>query len=214
MNKSTENHWNAVYTAKPVQQLGWYEAEPTVSLEMIANCDIDLTDPILDVGAGAGTLIDALLAQDYANLTALDISAAALEKLRERIGEDAAAQVNWRVANITKPADTAALQGFALWHDRAMLHFLTEKTAQQAYRTTLEQTLRPGGFAIIAVFAKEGASKCSGLDVQRYDAASLSVFLGPPFELMESKAYTYQMSSGDLRPYVYARFQKKGCYCY
>jgi len=209
MKNSTKEHWNTVYASKPVQQLGWYETEPTISLEMIESCGIEKSDPILDVGAGATTLIDALLQRNFTNITALDISAAALEKLRIRLGEAQAAQVNWLVANITNPADTAGLQDFVLWHDRAMLHFLTDEVTRQAYRTTLEQALRPGGFAIIAAFAKEGATQCSGLDVQRYDAQSLSAFLGPTFELKESRALTYQMPSGDLRPYVYTRFQKR-----
>ncbi len=210
MKKSPQAHWNTVYTATPEQQLGWYEAEPAISLAMIERCALDKNAPILDVGAGATTLIDSLLARGYTELTALDISATALEKLRTRLGREQAAQVNWRMADITNPADTVGLQDYTLWHDRAMLHFLTDEITQQAYRTTLTQALRPGGFAIIAAFAKEGALQCSGLDVQRYDADSLSAFLDPGFELQESQAYTFEMPSGGQRPYVYTRFQKRG----
>ena len=60
----------------------------------------------------------------------------------------------------------------------------------------------------MATFAMDGATKCSGLPVQRYSAESLSEFFGDGFRLIESSDYTYRMPSGDLRPYVYTRFQK------
>ena len=209
MQKSTKEHWDTVYASTPVQRLGWYEPEPILSLEMIENCAIDIGDPILDVGAGSTTLIDSLIQRNYKNITALDISAAALKELRNRLDERKATQVNWLVADITQPAETQMLHDSAIWHDRAMLHFLTDEAARQAYLTVLKKVLRPGGFAIIAVFSKEGATQCSGLDVQRYDENDLGTFLGSTFELKESRDYDYLMPSGGVRSYLYVRFRRR-----
>lgn len=209
MSISTKEHWNAVYSSNPEKQLGWYEAEPQVSLELIENCSLDKHDPILDIGSGATTLIDHLLLQNYTNLTALDISEIAFEKLRTRLGTENASRVQMLVDDITAPAPVLALQDIALWHDRALLHFLIDDKEQQTYLAVLKKVLRPRGYVIIAAFAENGAKKCSGLDVKRYDDTSLAAFLGEEFELVESSEYLYHMPSGDMRPYIYVRFQRK-----
>jgi hypothetical protein len=101
------------------------------------------------------------------------------------------------------------LANIAIWHDRALLHFLTEKEQQQAYLSVMKKVVRAGGYVVIAAFAKNGASKCSGLTVKRYDCSGLSALLGEGFELKESIDYQYQMPSGEMRPYVYVRFQRE-----
>ena len=209
MSISTKEHWNTVYASNPEKHLGWYEAQPQVSLELIENCSLDKHDPILDIGSGATTLIDHLLLQNYTNLTALDISEVALGKLRTRLGTVNASRVQMLVDDITAPAPVLALQNIALWHDRALLHFLIDDEEQQTYLSVLKKVLRPGGYVIIAAFAEDGATKCSGLDVKRYDDTSLATLLGEAFELKESINYQYQMPLGGMRPYIYMRFQRK-----
>jgi len=209
MSSSTKEHWNNVYSSGSVKQLGWYEAEPEVSLKMIKNCLIDRDDPILDIGAGATTLIDCLIEQNYENITAMDISEVALQVLRMRLGSEKASLVQMLVDDVTNPTAVLELQDIAIWHDRALLHFLTEDVQRQVYLSVLKKVLRSEGYVIIAAFAKHGASKCSGLNVERYDTKSLAALLGGEFELKESVDYQYQMLSGDVRPYVYSRFQRK-----
>jgi SAM-dependent methyltransferase len=208
MSGSLKDHWNRVYATKPVNQLGWYESEPTISLAMIERCSLDRNAPILDVGAGATTLLDYLIELDYRNITALDISKTALENLQTRLGPENAVQVRWLIEDITHPSPAFYLKDIALWHDRAMLHFLTTQEEQQAYLSVLKKVVRVDGFGIIAAFAKDGATQCSGLGVVRYDTNSLQVFLGEDFALCESQETIYQMPTGDLRPFIYARFQK------
>ena len=162
------------------------------------------------MGSGATTLVDCLLARQYQNITAVDISEKALSQLQARLGEKKASQVRWIVDDITQPTVVSDLKDIAIWHDRAMLHFLTDTGGQQAYLSTLKKVLRTGGYVIIAAFALDGAEKCSGLNVRRSDAYSLAAFLGDAFSLIESLDYVYRMPSGDLRPYVYVRFQLKG----
>jgi len=208
MTSSSKEHWNEKYTDTPITQLGWYELKSTPSIQLIENCAVSRSSAIVDVGSGTSTLIAGLLGLGYQNLYAIDISDVALGKAQALLNKEQAAHVNWLVEDITNPSDLLHLQNFAVWHDRAVFHFLTEEQQRQTYHSLLQKTVMPGGFVIMATFAMEGATKCSGLPVQRYSADSLGNFLGVEFKLLENLDYTYQMPSGDLRPYVYARFQK------
>jgi SAM-dependent methyltransferase len=210
MSKSMKAHWDTVYSSKPITQLGWYEPQPTPSLQLIERCVIDKqVDAVLDIGTGTTTLINALLEQRYQRIYALDISEIALKKARAELGEKKASLVQWIVDDITNPSKLFDLSEIALWHDRAVFHFFTDDQQRQNYLSTLLRVLRPGGYVIIAAFAIGGASKCSGLEVRNYDKDSLIRFLGSNFKFIESMDYTYQMPSGDLRPYVYTLFHRK-----
>ena len=203
-----KEHWNKTYSSNPISQLGWYEPQPGPSLQLIERCAIDKkNDALLDVGSGATTLLGALLEQGYQRIHALDISEVALEKARKELGEERSAYIQWIVDDITQPGQ---LPEIALWHDRAVFHFLTEEAQRQGYLSALVGALRPGGYLVIATFAIGSATKCSGLDVQPYDKNTLEQFFGAHFTILDCIDYTYQMPSGDLRPYVYALFQRKG----
>ena len=209
MTATLKEHWNTVFSSNPENHLGWYEAVPQKSLDLIEHCSLDKNDPILDVGSGNSLLIDYLIDQKYTNLFALDISEVALEKMRSRLGNEKPSKIRILVEDITAPAAVLNLQNIALWHDRALLHFLTKDQQRQTYRSVLEKVLRPGVYVIIAAFAKDGAEKCSGLDVHRHDETSLVDLLGEAFDLKESIRYRYQMPSGAIRPYIYIRFQRR-----
>ena len=208
MTSSSKEHWNKVYTNNPVTQLGWYEAQSFPSIQLIERCAVPKHYPIIDIGSGTSTLISDLLELGYQNLYPIDISDVALEKAKVVLGKERAAQVHWVVDDITNPSTVLQLQNAAVWHDRAVFHFLTEEQHRQTYHSLLQKIVSPGGFVIMATFAMDGATTCSGLPVQRYNAESLSEFFGDGFRLVESSDYTYHMPSGDLRPYVYTRFQK------
>ena len=205
---SIEDHWNKSYSSQSPDQTGWYESKPEQSLELIQACNLSLDDPILDVGVGASTLFDYLLHDGFSNLLGLDISDVALSKLRSNLGEEQAAQVSLIQGDITNDEWLVGLGEIALWHDRAMLHFLIEQPARQAYISALHKLVRPGGFVILATFAKGGASKCSGLDILNYDEGMMQEFLGDEFSLIQSSHYSYSMPSGDTRAYLYALFQR------
>jgi SAM-dependent methyltransferase len=208
MSPSLKDHWNEKYANSPTTQLGWYEAEPTPSIALIEKCGVPRQSAIFDIGSGASTLIPALLELGYQNLYAVDISEIALEKAQSALTGAQLASVHWLVEDITQPSARLQHANAAIWHDRAVFHFLTEEEHRKTYLELIQKVLMPGGFAVIATFALDGATKCSGLPVQRYSAESLSEFLGAGFKLIERLDYTYQMPSGDLRPYLYTRFQK------
>lgn len=208
MNDRMKDHWNNVYAAKEINKLGWYEEVSEPSIRLISKCPIDKDDPVLDVGAGASTLIDYLLDQGYKNITAVDISEMALKELRERLGEEKSRRVRWIADDITQPVHMDKLSDIALWHDRALLHFLLEEKEREMYLTVLKKVVRKGGYVIIATFSLTGAKKCSGLNVMNYDQRMLSDFLGEDFNLVEHFDYTYYTPSGEQRPYIYTLFKK------
>jgi len=204
-----KGHWEHVYASKEVDRLGLYEESPEPSISLISRCHIDKDDTVLDVGAGASTLIDYLLDQGYNNIISVDISETALQKLRKRLGEEKSNLVRWITDDITKSVHIDKLSGIALWHDRALLHFLLEEREREMYLAVLKKVVRKGGYVIIATFSLMGAKKCSGLNVMNYDQKILADFLGDDFELVEYFEHTYYTPSGEERPYVYTLFQRK-----
>lgn len=205
---SLKEHWNKKYASTPITQLGWYESISEPSLQLIANCAVSKDSVIVDVGSGVSILIANLLDLGYENLYAVDISDVALEKAKALLNPKQAAQVHWILDDITHPSAVLQIQNVKVWHDRAVFHFLTEEQDRQPYKMILQKTIMSGGFVIISAFALHGAAMCSGLCVQRHSVESLREFLGDEFKLIESMDYTYHMPSGDLRPYVYTRFQR------
>ena len=205
---SPKDHWDNIYRTGELKKLGWYEERPEQSLRLVMKCDLGQDDPIIDIGAGETTLIEHLLRIGFRQVTAVDISEVALTKLRQRLGKEKAAYVQWIVDDITCPVKLSHLKNMALWHDRAVLHFLLEEEERSAYFTTLRSIVRPGGYAIIAAFSLKGVTMCSGLKVKNYDQYMLADLLGPAFVLLEWFDYVHYNPSGAPRPYIYTLFRR------
>ncbi|RLD20031.1 MAG: class I SAM-dependent methyltransferase [Bacteroidetes bacterium] len=200
-------HWNKVYEDSVVSNLGWYEEDPEPSMRMIDLCNLDKRASLLNVGAGATTLVDVLVGAGYQNIIANDLSAHALDKLKDRLGQESS-KVNWIIDDLTRPCKLNEIGSVDLWHDRAVLHFFNAEAERDSYFDLLKRLVKKNGFVIIAAFHLEGAPKCCGLPVHRYDAGMLHGRLGNDFALIESFDYTYVMPSGDHREYVYTLFKR------
>lgn len=174
-----EHHWRTVYTDKQPDAVSWYQPTPQQSLLALDRFDAGPGQSLIDIGGGASTLVDALLARGWGDVTVLDIAAPALAAAQARLGA-ASADVTWLVADIT---DWQPPRRYDIWHDRAVFHFLTQPEQRAAYVRALGEGLAAGGLAIIATFALDGPEKCSGLTVERYVAAKLAATLGPGFTL-------------------------------
>lgn len=198
-------HWEDVYRRKAEQDVSWFQAEPSLSLELIRRSGVAKQAAIVDVGAGASRLMDRLLAEGYTDLTAVDIAEAGLQKSRARLG-DAAARVLWYAADVTRWQPP---KRYDLWHDRAVFHFLTAAADRAAYRMTLESAMSPQGIAIIASFAPDGPERCSGLPVQRYSPESLSEELGPGFRLVDRRSEAHHTPAGMVQHFQYSVFQRE-----
>lgn len=201
-----KRHWEEVYETKAVDKVSWFREHLDRSLTMIEAAGLDLDARMIDVGGGASTLVDDLLARGYKNLSVLDISAAALESSKQRLGP-LAEGVEFIVADITQTVLPAS--AFDLWHDRAVFHFLTSDEDRGRYVDNLKRSLRPTGHLVISTFADDGPLKCSGLDVERYDIAKLVNVLGSGFELAEHIRETHQTPFETTQSFLYARFVRK-----
>lgn len=198
-------HWNTAYTRKEVTELGWYEENPEPSLGLITDLNLPSGARIFNAGTGASTLIDELVNLGYEGLIANDLSEVALAKLKDRLGERQE-KVNWIVDDLINPKSLKELEPIDLWHDRAVLHFFNEPEDQKKYFALLKSLVAPGGYVILAAFNLDGAEKCCGLPVFRYDENMMSKKLGEEFKMIKSFDYTFQMPSGDSREYVYTVF--------
>ena len=205
MNHDRCEHWQKVYATRPAERLGWYTPQLYTSLEWIKDLNLPPGEPLIDVGCGASTLADDLLDAGFSAITALDVSENALAALRRRLG-DRAALVNWVAADITEvelPANT-----YRLWHDRAVLHFLTDADERSRYRQQICSALCPGGHVIIGVFSPEAPPRCSGLPVHRYALDELVEFLGDAFELVRHKNELHVTPGGVEQAYLYCHFTR------
>jgi 2-polyprenyl-3-methyl-5-hydroxy-6-metoxy-1,4-benzoquinol methylase len=198
-----KNHWEKIYSTKAPDAVSWYRAHLETSLALIERAASAHSASIVDVGGGESTLVDDLLARGYQNITVLDISETAIDATKKRLGT-AAEHVSWLVGDITKIR--LEPNAYDVWHDRAVFHFLITPELRAAYVGQVAAAVRPGGHVIVSTFGPEGPTKCSGLDVVRYDEESLHKQFGARFRLEESSKELHQTPFGTTQQFLY-------CYC-
>jgi 2-polyprenyl-3-methyl-5-hydroxy-6-metoxy-1,4-benzoquinol methylase len=198
-----KTHWEKVYTTKAPDQVSWYRPHLETSISLIERAAGGTSASIIDVGGGESTLVDDLLARGYQNITVLDISQAAIDVTKKRL-KDAAGRVHWITADVTTVE--FAPGAYDVWHDRAVFHFLTSIEQRLAYVKTVARAVKQGGHVIVSTFGPEGPTKCSGLEVTRYDAESLHNEFGARFRLVESSKELHQTPFGTTQQFLY-------CYC-
>ena len=201
-SESRRAHWEGIYTNKSENELSWFQKNPVPSLELIGRVGATADSAIIDIGGGASRLVDNLVERRFEDVTVLDLSEAALETTKARLGDDAG-QVDWIVADVTV---WEASKAYDTWHDRAAFHFLTEDHDRAAYITSLERALKVGGYAVIATFALDGPERCSGLPVVRYDPVSLGQTLGRSFQLVDARRHAHATPWGTEQSFLFSIF--------
>ena len=201
------DHWNKAYIKNPTEKLGWFEKKSQQTLDLIKESKLDKNAAILNVGSGSSTLIDNLLEEGFSNIYANDLSENSLKSLKNRIGESN--KVQFIVDDLLNSEKINKLKNIDLWNDRAVLHFFLNDDEIKAYFRLLKQVLKPNGFVIIAIFNENGAEKCCGLPLKRYNTAMLQNELGQEFKLLKSFNYTFINPYGGERPYIYTLFQRQ-----
>lgn len=196
-------HWEQVYSTKATDAVSWYQEHADHSLGLIETTGVSRTAPIIDVGGGASTLVDDLLEKGYRNITVLDLSAAALDSAKERLGARASS-VTWLASDITKVE--LPTHSYDVWHDRAVFHFLTTPEDRHAYVKAVLRAVKPGGHVIVATFAEDGPLQCSGLPVMRYSASRLHAEFGAAFTLISHDRELHRTPLGITQQFTY-------CYC-
>lgn len=203
---STQEHWQTLYSEKSDRETSWYQQNAAMSLHLIQASGIAKDAAVIDVGAGTSVLVDDLLRNGYSDITVCDISRAALDRVRTRL-ENTAPNVRYICGNVLDVP--LAENHYRLWHDRAVFHFLTNQAERETYIRRLGASVKPGGYAVIATFAEDGPTRCSGLPVVRYSADELAEAIGPHFSALACARQLHITPSGKEQSFVYCLFREK-----
>lgn len=196
-----KDHWERVYREKSPQHVSWFQAEARMSLDAVQRREAPRDAVIVDVGGGASRFVDGLVDLGYSAVTVLDLSGAALMHARERLGA-AAERVNWVEGDVLEPH--FAPESVDLWHDRAVFHFLVDPADRATYRRNVRAALKPGGYLVVATFADDGPTRCSGLETARFSPEQLHAAFGDDFELVEASRETHFTPSGGEQRFAWA----------
>ena len=196
-------HWEHIYKSMGVREVSWFQEHAAQSIELIKKTGVSLAAKIIDVGGGASTLVDDLIEQGYSEITVLDISGTALRRSQKRLGQRASL-VKWMEVDITRAELDPNF--YDVWHDRAVFHFLTNKTDRAQYVRAVLRSVKMGGHIIVASFGLDGPEKCSGLNIVRYSAESMHREFGDDFELVDTTTEVHHTPFGTDQQFIY-------CYC-
>lgn len=203
MSAPAKEHWESVYATKPSDRVSWYRPHLDRSLAFIDAAHLPKDAPIIDIGGGASTLVDDLLARGFTNLTVLDLSQKALDVARARLGPRAPT-VQWLCGDIlTTPLPART---YAFWHDRAVFHFLTSPESRARYVDIVKRSVAPNGHVVIATFGPQGPEKCSGLEVARFTPEGIHDEFGVEFKKVGEDREIHATPWGSDQEFVY-------CYC-
>lgn len=192
-------HWNKVYDTKGEDGVSWYQAVPTVTLELLDTLCVGRSASIIDLGGGASVVVDHLLAREFTDVSILDVSKVALDDTRARLGP-AAERVHWLHRDIF---DWIPERRFDVWHDRAVFHFLIEEDEREAYLQILRSGIGPGGRVVVATFDAHGPTHCSGLPVVRYGATELARVFAPYFDLVDKRSEEHLTPAELVQPFTW-----------
>ncbi len=198
-------HWENIYQTRKLTDVSWFQEKPQTSIDLIEKHAKSKNDRIIDIGGGDSFLVEYLLDLGYRNITVLDISAAAIERAKVRMGERSS-KVNWVVSNIL---DFKPSEKYAVWHDRAAFHFLNQADEVEKYVAIANNSIEQNGSLLIGTFSIEGPIKCSGIDIKQYSAESLEKTFSANFELQESFIVDHPTPSGSLQNFVFGEFKKR-----
>lgn len=194
-------HWNQLYAERDPAEVSWFQPSPAVSLELIAGLGLQPEDPVIDVGAGASTLVDELLTAGHRDVTVLDVSQRALAATRARLAHDNPGRADLVTVVVADLLGWTPTRRYRAWHDRAVFHFLTDPAEQARYRDLAAATV--AGYLIVATFAVDGPTHCSGLPVARYSPDELAAALAPAFVPLASRHETHHTPGGAAQPFTW-----------
>lgn len=203
-NLDRKKHWENIYQTKDLKDVSWYQPTPTTSLDFLKQFNIPTTAKIIDIGGGDSFLVDHLLDLGYTDLTVLDISAASLDRAKQRLG-DRATKVKWIVADAAtfKPTEQ-----YDFWHDRAAFHFLTQEREITNYIDTIQKSIKPTGVLVIGTFSEQGPKKCSGIEIKQYSETTMTDRLKMFFEKVKCITVDHQTPFDTIQNFIFCSFKK------
>jgi len=202
MKLDITKHWETVYESKNPDQVSWTQEIPKTSLEFIHSFEFDKTAKIIDIGGGDSKLVDHLLDEGFENITVLDISAKALEKAQNRLGEKAE-KINWIVSDIVEFQPNTS---YDIWHDRATFHFLTTAEQIAKYMSTARKSVK--GYLTVGTFSENGPKKCSGLEIKQYNEQELTSELENGFAKVKCLTEDHLTPFGTIQNFLFCSFRR------
>jgi 2-polyprenyl-3-methyl-5-hydroxy-6-metoxy-1,4-benzoquinol methylase len=203
-NFDKKAHWEQIYQTKTLPNVSWFEPTPETSLEFFKTFKVKKTAQIIDVGGGDSYLADHLLALGYENVTVLDISASALERAKQRLGENAHL-IQWIVADA---AQFAPKQQYDFWHDRAAFHFLTQEHEIAEYVKTVQKYVKSDGYLVVGTFSETGPTKCSGIPIKQYSEKTLSEQLQQCFDKIKCFTIDHVTPFNTIQNFIFCSFRR------
>lgn len=198
-------HWENLYATKQLEEVSWYQPVPETSLQFVAAAGLSKDARIIDVGGGDSLFADHLLEAGYTDITVVDISANALERAKNRLGEKAE-RIKWIVADVT---ELALEEQYDFWHDRAVFHFLTHVRDIANYSRVIRDSIRKNGQLVIGTFSENGPLKCSGIDIKQYSESSMTEHFRADFEKMQCVETLHHTPFNTTQHFVFCSFQKR-----
>lgn len=197
-------HWENIYSSKQINEVSWYEPTPEVSLNFIKEFNIPCHAKIIDIGGGDSFFADHLLDLGYEDITILDISATALERAKQRLG-NRAGKVKWMVADAS---DFEAPEKYDFWHDRAAFHFLTNENEVTSYVDNAGRSISDNGVMIIGTFSEQGPSKCSGIEIKQYSEATMTQRFIQYFEKIKCFTVNHTTPFNTVQNFIFCSFRR------
>lgn len=199
-----KKHWETIYQTKELNEVSWYEPTPKTSLDFIKQYNLLTTAKIIDIGGGDSLLVDHLLDMGYEAISVLDISEAAIERAKKRLG-NRAQNVKWIVADAAHFEPT---EQYDFWHDRAAFHFLTDEQDISNYIKTAQQYIKPTGILVIGTFSEQGPIKCSGIEIKQYSENAMTQRLKNAFEKLKCITLEHKTPFNTIQNFVFCSFKR------
>lgn len=203
-NFDRKKHWENIYQTTQLDKVSWFQPMPETSLDFFKEFNVPTTAKIIDIGGGDSLLVDHLLDLGYQDITVLDISEAAIDRARQRLG-DKANKVDWIVADA---ASFKPVEKYDFWHDRAAFHFLTQDQDISSYLETAQKSIQTNGILVLGTFSEQGPQKCSGLEIKQYSEATMTNLLKRFFEKIRCTTVDHKTPSGAIQNFVFCSFRK------
>jgi len=203
-NFNRKNHWENIYQTKELKDVSWFQPTPETSLDFFKQSNVSINAKVIDIGGGDSFLVDHLLDLGYQDISVLDISSAAIDRAKKRLG-DKAKNVKWIVADVAtfKPTEK-----YDFWHDRAAFHFLTDEQEISNYLETAEQSINPTGVLVIGTFSEQGPKKCSGIEIKQYSETTMTDRLNKFFEKIKCITVDHKTPFDTIQNFVFCSFRK------
>lgn len=201
--KSQKEYWEKIYATKQPNEVSWTQEVPKTSLAFIQSFNLPKTAKIIDVGGGDSKLVDHLIEEGFTDITVLDISGNAIERVKKRLGSKSE-KIKWIVSDITEfePATD-----FNLWHDRATFQFLTTNAQIARYINIAGRSVK--GYLIISSFSQSGPKKCSGLDIKQYNEENLTGEFKNEFEKIRCITEDHVTPFNTIQNFLFCSFKRR-----